>query len=54
VKATESPAQVTFPLSGRQRFSSNFGATALGHYKLSMLLAPLGHHEAKAPALAFD
>jgi hypothetical protein len=49
VRAGDSP-----PLSGRQLSSSKFGATALGCYKLSAQLAPLGYYEARAPILAPD
>jgi hypothetical protein len=49
---TEPP--VTSPLSGSQCAIPKLGATSLGHYKLSIPLAPLGHHEAKAPAPASD
>jgi hypothetical protein len=52
VKATVSLAPVTSPLSGRQRAISKLAATALRHYKLGLLLAPLGCHEASAPARA--
>jgi hypothetical protein len=45
---------VTSPLSSRQRAISKLPATAHGHYKLGVPLAPLGCHEASAPARASD
>jgi hypothetical protein len=50
----ESLALVTSPLSGRQHAIPKLGATALGLYKFSILLAPLGNHEARAPAPTSD
>jgi hypothetical protein len=49
---TEPP--VTSPLSGRKHAIPKLGATTLGYYKLSIPLAPLGNHEAKAPTPASD
>jgi hypothetical protein len=54
VKCHDNPAPVIVPLSDRQRAISNSRATTLGPYKLSVPSAPLGHHEAKAPAPASD
>jgi hypothetical protein len=54
VKATIALALVTSPLSGRQHNFSKLAATALGHYKLMVPLAPLGCHEASAPARTSD
>jgi hypothetical protein len=41
-----------YPSLRRQRAISKLAATALRHYKLGLLLAPLGCHEANAPARA--
>jgi hypothetical protein len=41
-------------LLGRQRNLFELDATALGSYKLSVSLAPLGNHEAKAPTRDSD
>jgi hypothetical protein len=49
---TEPP--LTFLLSGRQHAMPKLGVTALVLYKLSIPLAQLGNHEARAPAPASD
>jgi hypothetical protein len=51
VKPTITYAGDSPPLFGRKLSLPKFGATALGHYKLSVPLAPLGYHEARAPVL---
>jgi hypothetical protein len=42
------------PLYGRQRAMSNSRATALGSYKLSVPLAPLGSQASNTPTRASD
>jgi hypothetical protein len=41
-------------LSDRERANPKLEATTLEHYKLSIPLAPLDNHEARAPAPASD
>jgi hypothetical protein len=54
VNATVERHDDSYPLLGRQRFPSKFGAAAQSLYKLMPQPVPLGCYAPSAPALASD